>query len=74
LEFLGADCGWHGYSWPLREVLTDKEHDDVCLYQDKHNIGKISSAIRKLCYASSDGMITVDQDIAGFIEKWEEKS
>jgi hypothetical protein len=73
-EFLCADSGWNGYSWPLRKVLTDKEHDDVCLYQDKHNIGKVSAAIRKLTYASSDGMITVDQDIAGFIEKWEEKS
>lgn len=71
VEFLCIDCGWDGYSRPLRKVLTDVELEGVRVYEDRHNINKISAAIRKLCYASSDGLIMVDQDIAGFIEKWE---
>lgn len=70
-QFLSSMLGWNSYSEQLYKVLNEEELNIVCTFSNRHNTNPASAAVRKLCYASSDGMITVDQDIAGFIEKWE---
>lgn len=70
-QFLREMLGWNSYTGQLYKVLNDKELDDVDLYSDRYNINQVSRTVRKLCHSSSDGFILVDQDIAGFIEKWE---
>lgn len=70
-QFLSSMLGWNSYSEQLYKVLNREELNNVCIFSNRHNTNPTSAAIRKLCYASSDGLIMVDQDIAGFIEKWE---
>jgi hypothetical protein len=58
------------YSDKLYKVCTGEECSQIYKWCWCSSTNAISATIRKLCNASSDGWILVDQDIAGFIEEY----
>lgn len=73
IAFMLEDTGWNGYSWILRNVLTEQEMSLVLIKQQRYTSDKRVVAITMLCNVASDNSILVDQEISEFIHSFKDK-